>query len=351
MKYRFYTKSEKAWLAMLDDIQSAKKSVYMESFILSEDSATKHFFDILKQKARQGIKVKIIIDRFADIWYGSINKEEFRKSGIEIVLFNRWWFHRTHRKILIIDEKIAFLGGVNVKGQYAKWLDLHVRLTSSILIRSLLRSFGRLYELSGGKDWEILKLRKSKNIFKARAALYRAKFWLIERWPLKGKSEFKKYYTRKCREAKNKIVIATPYFVPHRWLIKELKNAAKRGVKIEVIIPEESDIWLADLARHIFTRNLRDIISFFFIPEMNHAKVLLVDDQEGLIGSNNIDAQSFDYNLETSLVFKRKDMVGDLKQILERWKKMAIPAHNTDHYQKWYHKFVGFFLKILQPIL
>lgn len=351
MKYKFFTRSEKAWQAMLEDIKVAKKSIYLESFILSESPATKDFFEILKKKSRQGVKVKIIIDKFADLWYGSINKEEFQKAGVEIVLFNRWWFHRTHRKVLIVDDEIAFLGGVNVRGEYAKWLDLHVRLTGPLIVRSLIRSFGRVYELAGGKDKEILNLRKLKNLFKARVALHRAKFWLIERWPIKGKSEFKKYYIRKCREAKNKIVIATPYFIPHRWLISELKAAKKRGVNIEVIIPEESDIWIADLARHVFTKNLQDTITFFFIPEMNHAKVLLVDDREGLIGSNNIDAQSFDFNLETSLVFQRKDMVGDLKQILERWKKMAVPFHNADHYQKWYHRLIGFFLKILQPIL
>lgn len=335
---------------MLDDIKNAKRSIYLESFILTEDSVTREFFEILKEKARQGIKVKIVIDRLADLWYGSVNKEEFKNSGAEVLYFNRWWLYRTHRKVLIVDGEIAYTGGVNVSGPYAKWLDLHMRFTG-ILVRKLLRSFSRIYALAGGKDPDILSIKKFKTLTKAGAALYRAKFWLIERWPFKGKSELKKYYKRKCKEAKEKIVIVTPYFIPHRWLIKSLKEAARRGVKIEVIVPERTDFWLANVAHRIFTETLKNFISFFFISEMNHAKVLLVDDKEGLVGSNNIDAQSFDFNLETSVVFQRKDMVGDLRQILERWKKMAVPVRDTNHYNKWYHRFIGFFIKSLQPIL
>lgn len=350
MRYKFYTKSEKAWLAMLEDIKRAKKSIYIESFILTEDPITKDFFDVLKQKAREGLKVKIIVDKFADFWYGSINKEEFKQAGAEILFFNRWWLYRTHRKILIIDEEIAFLGGVNVSGQYAKWLDLHLRITG-ILAKNLLHSFTRIYKLSGGKDNAVIGLQKGKKIFRAHAALYRAKTWLIERWPIKGKSELKKYYKRKIKEAQSKITIVTPYFFPHRWLVKALKEAARRGVKIEVIVPEHTDVWLTNIAHRVFVKSFSKIINFFFIREMIHAKVLLIDDQEGLVGSNNIDAQSFDFNLEAAVVFQRKDMIGDLKKILERWKKESIPGEIVNHYQHWYHRFIGLFIRFFQPIL
>lgn len=335
---------------MLEEIKRAKKSIYIESFILTEDPITKDFFEVLKQKAREGLKVKIVIDRMADVWYGSVNKEEFKNSGAELLFFNRWWFYRTHRKILIIDEEVAFLGGVNVSGQYAKWLDLHLRVTG-ILAKNLLHSFIRVYELSGGKDKAVIGLKKTKKTFKAHAAIYKAKTWIIERWPLKGKSELKKYYLKKIREAQSKIFFVTPYFFPHRWLLKALREAAKRGVKIEVIVPEHTDIWLTNIAHRVFVKSLRNIINFFFIHEMIHAKVLLIDEQEGLVGSNNIDAQSFDFNLEAAVVFNRKDMVGDLKKILQRWKSEATPGERINHYNRWYHKFFGLFIKFFQPIL
>ncbi|MEK7192407.1 MAG: phosphatidylserine/phosphatidylglycerophosphate/cardiolipin synthase family protein [Patescibacteria group bacterium] len=346
MKYKFYTTSEKAWLAMLENIKDAKHSVYLESFILTDDSQTHNFFETLKQKAQSGVKVKIIVDQVGNLWAGSINKMEFEKAGAEVLIFNRW-FYRTHRKILIVDEEVGFIGGVNIKGEYADWLDLHLKVTGRI-VRSLLKSFSRIYHLSGGKDNLLLSLRKHSN---TRAAFYKAKLWLIERWPLRGKSALRHYYKKKCAETVNSIVIVTPYFTPHRWLISALHRAAKRGVKVDVILPKRTDVWLSDAANYTYADVLSNDLKFWFIPEMNHAKVLLVDNREGLIGSNNIDAQSFDINLEASVVFRRKDMVGDLMKIVDRWRKMAIPFENLRHQLKWYHRFFGFFVRLLQPIL
>ena len=335
---------------MLEDIRQAQKSIYLESFILTKDPKTREFFNAIKQKAKEGIKVKIILDRLANLWYGSFEKEEFEKSGAEVLLFNRWWFYRSHRKVLVIDEGVGYIGGVNVSGQYAKWIDLHLRMTG-IFVKNLLRSFSRVYELAGGKDAEVLKLRKSRKLFEARAKLYKAKSWLIERLPFKSRSDFRKYYRRKCQEANHKIVLATPYFVPHRWLIKSLKAAANRGVKIEVIVPEHTDVLLANIANRAFAKKLKDFAEFFFIPEMNHAKVLLIDDKEGLVGSNNINSRSFNLDLEAAVIFQRKDMVGDLKQILNRWEKTAKPLSAIADYNKWYHWVLGILVSIFQPIL
>lgn len=334
---------------MLEDIKNAKQSVYLESFILKDDALTHNFFEILKNKATEGIRVKIVVDKTGNFWWGSLDKAGLEGSGAEVLFFNRW-FHHTHRKILIIDEQVAYIGGMNISGQFAKWLDLHIRLTGALL-GGLARSFSRVYELAGGKDSEVLKLRRSRKVFKARHVLYKAKSWLIEHWPIKGRYRLKAYYKKKCQEAKKSIVIATPYFIPHRWLIKSLSAAVARGVRIEVIVPEDTDNWLVNLAHRVFGKQLKDKVNFFFIPEMNHAKVLLVDDFEGLIGSNNIDARSFNFNLEASIVFQRKDMVGDLKKILERWKKSALSLERIDHYNHWYHKLFGFFIKIFQPLL
>ncbi len=349
MKYAFYRTSERAWQAMFEAVRNAKKSIYIESFILTDDPITHHFFEALKERAREGVKVKIIIDRVGHFWYGSVNKEAFESTGAEVLLFTRWFYH-SHRKVLVVDEQIAFLGGVNIRGEYAKWLDLHVRLTG-LLAKSALRSFSRVYELSGGRDPEILALRKSAKAFRSRAALYRAKSWFIDHWPIHGKSLLREYYKRKCAEAQQNIIIVTPYFIPHTWLLKSLRGAAERGVKIEVIIPSKTDIWIFNEAHRVFATRYSKFISFYFLPKMNHAKVLLIDDREGLVGSNNIDAQSFDFNLEASVVFQRKDMVGDLKIILEDWKKTATPFSLWQHPAHWYDGIMALLFNLIRPIL
>lgn len=334
---------------MLDTIQPAKESIYIESFVLSDDSRTHNFFETLKNKATQGIRVKIIIDRIGNFWLGSINYNAFQNAGAEILFFNRW-LYRTHRKILIVDEKTAFVGGVNIGGRYANWLDLHIRLRGT-LVQKILHSFCKVYELAGGKDKKLISLIAQKPNKKVKHALYKTKCWLMEHSPVKGHAVLRDYYIKKCTEATKSIIIVTPYFIPHPWFIASLKKAVERGVKVEVLVPEKTDVWITNIANKVFGRILKDIpINFFFIPHMNHAKVLLVDEREGLIGSNNIDAQSFDFNLEASIVFQRKDMIENLKKIIDRWKKSARTSQPSFKWH-WSNRLIEIFIKILQPIL
>lgn len=324
---------------MMEAIKGAQNSIYLESFILTDDKLTHEFFEILKNKARAGVKVKIILDFIGQLWWGAINKNKLRHAGAEVLFFKRL-FYRTHRKILVIDEKVAFIGGVNVGGQYAKWLDLHLKIEGT-LAKKIAKSFGRIYKLAGGKDASVTSFKTPKAT-KTRRALYKAKSWLLEHLPIKGKWLLKKYYLNKLKSARESVTIVTPYFVPHRWLMNALKKAAHRGVRVEIILPTKTDIWLANVANWSFAKILSDSIKFLFLPEMVHAKVLLVDNKEGLVGSNNIDAQSFDLNLEASLIFKRKDMVMDLRRIVERWKKSAIPLEAANKPWRWYHKLFAF---------
>ncbi len=333
---------------MLEAIEQATKSIFIESFILADDPETHHFFEVLKRKAKSGVKVKIVIDRAGSFWFGTIDRQAFIEAGAEVLVFNRWLNH-THRKLLVTDEVIGFIGGVNIRGEYADWLDLHLR-TTGILVKRLLSSFAKIYCLAGGRDAEVLKFRKWK-LQKLNASLYQAKTWLIERWPFYGRRALIKYYKKKCLEAQRKITIATPYFVPQPWFFNALKKAAKRGVKIEVIMPSYTDHALVQIAHRYIAKNLSPIIDFFLIQEMNHAKVLLVDDHEGLVGSNNMDAQSFDFNLEASVIFQRKDMIGDIKVILNKWKAQSVPFSAAEFRKRWYDKILEYLVSFIYPIL
>lgn len=348
MKYKFFTRSDKAWAAMLEAINSAQKSILLESFIITDDPETHHFLEALKKKAMQGVKVKIVLDRAGSFWFGTIDRHAFVKAGVEIAVFNRWINH-THRKLLIVDESVGFVGGVNIRGEYADWLDLHMRI-SGIFVKKLLSSFAKVYFLSGGRDAEVLRFRKWK-FPKLNASVYKAKTWLIERWPFYGKRSLITYYKKKCAEAKHKITIVTPYFIPQRWLFNSLKKAFKRGVKIEVLVPSHTDHFLVQRAHHYILKNLSPMIDFFVMPKMNHAKVLLVDDHEGLVGSNNMDAQSFDFNLEASVVFQRRDMILDLEAILKRWKGESAPFAKDEFKRHWYDWPLEFLLGLIYSVL
>ncbi len=352
MKYKFYTTSEKAWQAMREAVLEAKHSIYLESYILVEDELTKDFFKAIKEKAATGVKVKIIVDRLGSFWGNFLRGVNAAEEGIEILFFRRFFlFSGNHRKVLIIDERVVFIGGVNISGKYAKWLDLHIRLEGKFLIRKILQSFAGVYKLAGGADPEIGKYLKRWRDEQPRLVLYEAKIFLIEHWPFRKRSALISYYKKKISEAKKSIVIVTPYFIPHRWLIGSLDAAVKRGVVVEILLPRKTDIVLLDAANWIFAEELSRKIKFLFFPEMNHAKILLIDDKEGMVGSNNIDSLSFDLNLEAGIIFKRKDMLADLKEILKKWRKSAVPFENLSPWHPRYYRILKFFIKLIKPIL
>lgn len=335
---------------MYEAVSGAQKYIYLESYILSEDLLTKELLGALKDRARAGVRVKIVADFVGSFGISSSLLAEYAGAGIEILFFRRI-LNRNHRKVLIVDGKTAFLGGVNIHEKYAKWLDLHLRVSGRFLVEKIIESFARVYQLSGGADLEVIGYLKNKQVRKSRRALYKAKIFFVEHWPFWKSSVLKNYYERKIAEARKSIVIVTPYFVPHRWLIKALDRAVERGVAVEALLPQKTDVAILDAANWIFTEELSDKIKFRFLPEMIHAKVLLIDDKEGMVGSNNITAQSFDFNLETGIIFQQKDMIMDLKEILEKWRVSAMPYDQLPAWHPWYYSIAKFFIKLIRPFL
>jgi cardiolipin synthase len=344
-QHKFYTNSESAWSAMIFAIKQASKSIYWEIYILEDDtSAEYNFFQALIDKARSGVKVRIVLDGFGSIGLNSDTVEKLRQAGGEVLFFNSW-FRRIHRKVLIIDENQAFVGGVNVGQKYIKWLDLHIRLTGKKIVRSLLKSFSRSYFYCGGTDSYLLSLRAESNVRKTN-------IWLLENFPWMGKLMLRPYYKEQIALAKKRVVLVTPYFVPHRWLIHALQMAQARGVSVEVIIPQNTDVGLIKFANHVFVSSLnKSGIKFYMTKDMIHAKAILVDDRVGLVGSNNIDSLSFDINAEAGISFERKEMVRDLKNIIDIWKGDSTLFKHNGEYEGWYYKIIEKFVRLIQPIL
>lgn len=334
MKYKFFKNSEETWREMFSAISGANKSVYWESYILNNDTSPYlNFFDLLKKKAREGVRVIVVLDGFGSVWF-SMNDNllrEMRSAGVEVLFWNDW-FHRIHKKILIIDEEVSFLGGVNVSHDHRKWHDLHLCIRGKRIVKNLLRSFAKSYHYAGGKDGRLNSLIKESKTTKA-------ELWLLEHFPNAGKFLLKRYYSEKISLAREKVTIVTPYFAPKKWLIDLLRRTVDRGVVVEVLIPEEGDMAIAKISNKIFASDLSQYgIKFYLMKKMNHAKALLVDDRVGLLGSNNIDSQSFDFNIEASLSFERGDMVNDLRLIIDEWKKDSTPFEDEKHAYKWYYR-------------
>ncbi len=343
MHSNIYTTSERAWEAMYEAIGKAKRSIYIEMYIFVDDM--KEHFDIFKtliEKAKNGVGVVLVLDGFGSRELSKSTLTEFRNCGIEVLFFKRL-FRRIHRKVVIIDEGKIFLGGVNMHGAVRRWFDLEIEL-EGIVVKQALSSFAKSYEACGGKNPKILAYRRKRKIKEVGT-------WFIEHSPFAGLYHLRKIYEESVGGAQHRIVFVTPYFIPHRWLRKLIEKALSRDVRVEILMPEKSDHLLIDIASYWYAKKLASIgVHFYLLKEMNHAKALLVDDRAGLIGSQNIDALSFDFNSEASIYFDDVSMVQNLKEIIADWQK-DVKEGIVDRKLPWYAGIVSFILKLFQPVL
>ena len=155
MRYKLYNKSQKAWSAMLEEIKKAQKSIYLEMYVFLDDTDKYDFIQELRKKVQAGVQVVIITDAYGSSKLKKTTIQSIRKAGIEFFLFSNWLRH-IHRKILIIDERVAFIGGINIGQNFAKWNDLQIKLQGRI-VKIIMKSFSYTYETVGGKNPKILK--------------------------------------------------------------------------------------------------------------------------------------------------------------------------------------------------
>lgn len=343
MKHLFYTNSESAWEGLRRAIFNAEKSIYFEMYIFIDDTdESKVILKLLSEKARAGVRVRMILD-----WFGSyeLSKDaiaQLRDAGAELIFFKKI-FRRLHRKILIVDEQVGFLGGVNIHGSARRWSDLLIRVEGPI-VRSLIWSFRRIYRSSGGKDSAILGYRR-------KALFGNTRIWMLEHVPFIRKPRLRDNYIETIFKAEHEVIFVTPYFLPHRWMIDLLRGTVARGVKVEVIVPLTTDISFIDRANRRYMSMLSENgVKFYLTPRMNHAKLLLIDRKLALVGSQNIDALSFDFNAEIGVYFNDPKMISDLGAIVNIWKEKTTPFDPEKHIT-FVDKVFSYMVKFLQPFL
>ncbi len=329
---------------MFKVISQAQKSIYIEMYIFLDDTRNTHnFLGLLKDKARAGLEVIVIADAYGSSELKSSSVKELREAGVEFIYFSHW-VRRTHRKILIIDNKIAFLGGVNIKEKIRYWHDLQIKLEGRI-VRPVIKSFARGYRKAGGKRQSILK-------FYNLSLTKKLKSWITDNFASTNKAyHLNNYYRERINKAQRLIQIVTPYLLPPRWLLAILDDACRRGVRVEVIIPNDTDVKKLNKVNYLNACRMTSFgVKFYLIPLMNHAKIMLIDDSEGVIGSQNIDILSFNLNIEAGVFFRQKDLVHDLKHIIETWKNQSVTLEASGRKLRWYDKILIAFFKIFYPI-
>jgi cardiolipin synthase len=338
--WKFVTTSDVAWEAMLASCRKAEKSIDIEQFAFGNSGKIfEDFMAVLKEKAKSGVRVRLLLDAIGSFGlYTSFVRRELHESGIEIV------FHRTiippslkrvvpfiardHRKLLIVDEKEAHIGGVIIEERARTWRDTNVIVTGTILDDCLL-----FFHTA----WS--RAEHMKPIGKVLSSEGKGEFYLAgNSFHLRDKQLYS-IIVRNAATAKNTIYITTPYFALTRDMRRALWFAKQRGVDICFLLPRRSDNLLSDIiGRFFYTDLLRKGIKIFhYTKSILHAKAITIDGAWATIGSCNLDWLSIWLNYELNLVSENADFALELENIfLEDIKESQEVTLSTP---KWY----GFF--------
>jgi cardiolipin synthase len=345
MKYKFYNTSEKAWQSMYESVKEAESLILLEMYIFLPDTSPKYnFIETLIKKAESGVKVAIIADKIGSQKMPIAVIKKLRKAGAEFLYASKL-LRRTHRKILVVDNHTAFLGGVNIKKSTSKWNDLQIKITGRKSVKSISRTFAYSYKMYGGEKKKILDLyNKSK--------LTKVKNIILEHNPHENISTISAYYREKIIKAKESITIVTPYLLPPLWLTVLLDKAVKRSVKVEMIIPKKTDLWLINFINKSYVKKMASLgIDVYYYGSMNHAKLMLIDDKELFMGSHNMDIASFKLNSEIGIFIQDKQALSEVKEIVNIWRQDSIKIETKKHKLNWFDFFLMRFIALFYSIL
>ncbi|EEF61332.1 phospholipase D/Transphosphatidylase [Pedosphaera parvula Ellin514] len=307
--------------AMLEAIHSAQKSIRLETYIYSDDSVGEKFRQALIQACQRGIKVKVMVDSLGSQRLRSDYWQPLIAAGGEARWFNpnrlkRFGF-RDHRKMLVCDEEVAFVGGFNIAKEYegdgikTGWYDLGLRIENS-LAADLAATFDEMFGRAYTSHKRFAQWRKSS----AKKDIIKQDGELLLSGPGRG-SPFKRALRTDLMHARSVQIIAA-YFVPTRKIRRDLFRIARRGGRVQLILAGKSDVTLSQLAgQSLYRRMLRAGIEIYeYQPQILHAKMILVDDVV-YVGSSNLDPRSLYINYEFMLRFKNDDLADEARSLFE----------------------------------
>jgi cardiolipin synthase len=317
--------------AMLGAIRSAKHSINFEDYWFADGQIGREFTEALAERAQAGVKVSAILDALGTRKMGMENLARLREAGVEVVKYHsifwldpRRYNHRTHRKLLMVDGKIAFVGGVGIADEWTgnadspqHWRDNHYEVTGpvvaqlqAIFMANWLKTGGHV--LHGADYFPPLASTGSCLAQALRSSTGNANLDLM--------------YLLAIASAQKTLRIENPYFLPDELTRKELVNAARRGVKVEIIVPGKlinKKLVLAASKRHWPEMIKAGIKIYEYQPTMVHVKLIVVDDTFVSVGSGNFDNRSVQLNDEANLDVLDRDFAAQQTRLFEMDKKQS----------------------------
>ena len=357
------------FIDLFEEIRKAKHHIHLEYFNFRNDSIANCLFEILKEKVKEGVEVRAMYDAFGNTSNNRPLKNRhikaLKESGIEIVEFDPLsfpWinhvFHRDHRKIVVIDGKVGYTGGMNIADYYinglpkiGEWRDIHIRINGEA-VSYLQDIFLDMWNTSTKQqiNGEAYYPYRNHNIEKTDSI----KIAIVDRKPRYTPEIMRRAYAKAIESSEEKVQIINPYFTPTRIIKKAIKKAIANGVKVEIMIPGKSDIKFTPDAVLYTANKLRkkgaDI--YIFNGGFHHSKIMMVDSLFCTVGSTNLNSRSLRYDYEVNAFIFDKKTTTELINIFEEDKNES-DLLTREMYMKrgLFKRFVGWFAHLFTPFL
>ena len=359
---------EEKFIDLFQEIKNAKHHIHLEYFNFRNDSIANALFDLLGQKADEGVEIRALFDAFGNASNNQPLKKKhlkaIREKGIQIEKFDPFkfpWinhaFHRDHRKIAIIDGKIGYTGGMNIADYYihglpeiGDWRDMHVRIEGKA-VNELQAIFLDMWNKTCKQNINGNEYYPYNNNYANETS---GKIAIVDRYPRTVPEIMRNVYIKAIESANEKVQIINPYFTPVKSVKKAINQALKNGVKVEIMIPGKSDIGFTPDAAMYIANKLRkkgaDI--YIFNGGFHHSKIMMVDSLYCTVGSTNLNSRSLKYDYEVNAFIFDTETTNELMKLFKEDQKNSTLLTKDIYKQRTtWKKFVGWFAHIFTPFL
>lgn len=361
-KVKILNNGKAKYTALFDAIRDAKESIHLEYYIFDNDRIGKRILNLLREKVKQGVEVRLIYDDVGSWGLKSRHVRRIRRDGIEVYGFMPVafpWFtskanYRNHRKIVVVDGRIGFTGGINVAERYLKgtkfgpWRDTHLRIEGDAV---------NMLQAIFVTDWYFVSSKKLLNdpkYFPKTRIRTHSPIQIASSGPDSDWASIMQAYFAAINKARKSIYVSSPYFMPNQAILTALKVASLSGVDVRILLPYRSDSRIVYWATRSYISELMDagIKIYFYCKGFNHSKFIIIDDIFCSVGSANMDYRSFEDNFEvTAVMYDPRvavELTGEFLKDIED--SVLVTREAWDNRSNW-HAMWEALARLLSPLL
>jgi cardiolipin synthase len=365
--FKLLVNGEEKFPEVLKTLDTAQHFIHMEYYAWENDTRGNQIKDVLLKKANEGVKVRVLYDDYASRGIRKNIVRTLREAGVDIHpkikvklrQFANRLNHRDHRKIIIVDGRVGFVGGINLSDRYDNtidtglyWRDTHMKFTGPLVV-NLQRHFVVSWNLSQ-KNQLIFNKSLFLEVMADESSETKGLGQLMAGGPIYPLSTIMLTYFKLFTIARQKLYITNPYFIPNESILDALKQAALSGTDVRLLLPEKSDSFIVGAASRFYFKELLNagVRIFLYSKGFVHAKTVVADQKISIVGTANMDIRSFDLNFELMSVIYSSEFGRKMEQMYMNDLKESIEITREDFInQSWGKQLIYAVARLISSLL